>query len=330
MSHFSKYFYRIYGYLIKLYPRAFRNEFSEEMQAVFGEAIATEQWHKSTILFLRELIDLPGSILNTYAAQWFGGNMSSQNEYIVPSTRRQAFFGTLPFLTYGIIIMIDTMDLFSNHQETDVDLAFYGLALTGFLIGWIRGFPLWSYSYLGWSLVIAFWWDRGISRTNWGYWIWLPVGIMALLALLWTHSLDPLKILARDIWNDWTRLTLAMFSMGGLIFCGGGEDHHPQWLLFSIAATLIICIGAWCFLRSSTLIGRVLSIAISFILSAVPMGISYLTWDWRAYYGLPPAESWRGKLGVAPIGVLFWLLILFWPALIALIHYFTNRRTANA
>lgn len=260
--------------------------------------------------------------------------MSAQNEYISPSTRWQTFIGTLPFLTFGIASMIGKMDQFNHPQVTYVDLAFYGLALTGLLIGWIRGFPLWSYSYLGWSLVFAWWWTNiSINGIKWGYSIWLPFGIMVLLALLWSRSLDPIKKLFRDIWNDWTRLSLAMFAMGGLIFIGGGEDNHPQWLLFSMVATLIISIGAWCFLCSSSLIGRVLSIAVSFILSAVPMAISYLTWDWRAHYGFPPAENWRGNLGVAPIGVSFWLLILFWPAIIPafsnLYRRITDNRAAN-
>jgi len=257
--------------------------------------------------------------------------MYSQNEYIFPLTRWQALIGTLPFLAYGITNMISEMDQFYNTRDTYAYLAFFGLALLGLLFGWIRGFPLWSYSYLGWSLVFAWWWtDISIYGTHWGYRVWLPFGIMVLLVLLWTRSLEPLRKLLRDIWNDWTRLSLAMFALGALMFMGGGEDHHPQWVLFMLAAMLIINTGAWFFLRSSSLIGRVLSIAISFIASAVPMGISYLTWDWRAHYGLPPAESWKGELGVAPIGVLFWLLILFWPALIALIHRLTIRRIADS
>jgi hypothetical protein len=327
MKHFLV---RFYTTLLHFYPRQFRAKFGDEMAAVFADDVENRSASQSMIRFLRELRDLPASLLNAFTVSWHqGGVMSTKNEYIVPSTLRQAFIGILPFLAFGIIQMIDKMDLYYAPLSPFIDLAFYSLTLTGLFIGWIRGFPLWSYSYLGWSLVIALWWDMGISRTNWGYWIWLPFGIMALLALLWTHSLDPLKKLVRDIWNDWTRLTLAMFSMGGLIFSSGGENHHPQWFLFMISATLVVCAGAWFFLRSSSLIGRVLSISVSFILSAVPMAISYLTWDWRTHYGLPPAENWRGNLGVAPVGVLFWLLILFWPALIALVHQITNRRTAN-
>lgn len=254
--------------------------------------------------------------------------MPTQNNYIYPSTRWQAFIGTLPFLAYGIATMIEEIDWFNGLP--DAYLVFYGLALTGLGIGWIRGFPVWSYSYLGWSLVFAWLWtNTSINRVNWGYRVWLPFGFMVLVVLLWTRSLEPIKKLLHDTWNDWTRLTLAMFALGALMFMSGGENHHPQMIFFMLAAMLVINAGAWFFLRSSSLIGRVLPIAVSFIASAVVTGISYLTWDWRSYYGLPPAQSWRGNLGVGPEGVLFWLLILFWPAIFAPIHYITSKRTAR-
>jgi hypothetical protein len=60
------------------------------------------------------------------------------------------------------------------------------------------------------------------------------------------------------------------------------------------------------------------------------MAISYLTWDWRAYFGLPTAETWYDNLGMAPMGYLFLLMILFWPALIGLIQRFTSHQTSNA
>jgi len=256
--------------------------------------------------------------------------MSSQNKYIIPATRWQAFIGTLPFLGYGIVNMISEMDQFYNFRDTYAYLAFYGLALTGLLIGWIRGFPLWSYSYLGWALVFAWWWTGiRISGTEWGYRVWLPFGIMVLLALLWTRSFESIKKLLHDIWKDWTRLSLAMFALGSWVSLTYDENHHPQLALFILFTTLVVSAGVWFFLRSSSLMGRVLSILVSFIASAVPMAISYLTWDWRAYYGLPAAESWNDNLGVAPIGILFWALILFWPALIALVHRIIIHRTAN-
>ena len=86
--------------------------------------------------------------------------MSTHNEFISPSNRWQAFLGTLPFLVFGLVSMVGKVDHIYNFRWTYANLAFYILALSGLLIGWIRGFPLWSYSYLGWSLVFAWWWTN--------------------------------------------------------------------------------------------------------------------------------------------------------------------------
>jgi hypothetical protein len=326
---------RIFKWLFTLslhfYPPAFRAKFGTEMQSVFANAIADKSGVQSTIRFMRELGDLPGSLLSIYADQWFrGGKMSTQNEYKSPSTRWQAFTGALPFLAFGIAGMIGKVDHPLNTHGHDVEMVVCLLALSGLLVGWNLRFPLWSYGYLGWSLLIA-WFNTNttIYGVDWGYRIWIPFGITVLIAFLWTRSLDPLKKLLRDIWNDWTRLIFVMYAFGAFVSLIYDENHNPYLLLFMAVATLIFAAGAWFFLRSSNMIGRILSIAVSFIAASVPMGISYLTWDWRAYYGLPISENWYDNLGMAPIGILFWLLILFWPALIALIHRITPRQTTN-
>ena len=82
---------RLYGMLLFLYPRQFREEFGDEMKTAFTDAIIAGTGIKKVLIFLRELFDLPGSIFSIYLQNWFGGNMSSQNKYIVPSTRWQAF-----------------------------------------------------------------------------------------------------------------------------------------------------------------------------------------------------------------------------------------------
>ena len=237
---------RLYKMLLHLYPRQFQAAYDQEMVSVFAETIAGESGFKSAILFLRELFDLPGSIINVHSAQWIrGANMSPQNKFIVPSTRWQALIGTLPFLGFGIISMISKMELFYAPSFTSIFLSFYGLTLTGLMIGWIRGFPLWSYSYLGWSLVFAWWWtNMRIYGTDWGYRIWLPFGIMVLIALIWTRSIEPIKKLLGDIWNDWTRLSLAMYTLGAWIFMIFDENHHPHLLAFMLASILAAAAAA--------------------------------------------------------------------------------------
>ena len=107
----TRFLIQLYALLLHLYPRQFQTAYGQEMLSVFTEVITTESEIKSVTFFLRELIDLPGSVLSIYAAQWFRGvNMYSQNEYIVPSTRWQALIGTLPFLAFGVFSMLDKMD----------------------------------------------------------------------------------------------------------------------------------------------------------------------------------------------------------------------------
>lgn len=322
----TRFFIRVYAILLRLYPPAFHVEFGEEMQTVFAQTLMVTGHGSRMTPFLRELRDLPGSLLRVYANNLLhGGNMSTQNEYISPSTKWQAFLGMLPFLAFGIASMIGKVDHLYPFRGHDIEMVVYGLSLVGLLIGWIRGFPLWSYSYLGWSLVFAWFW--AFQALNDWYWL---LGITALIALLWTRSLEPIKKLLRDIWNDWTRLSLAMFAFVGFVGLIYDENHHPQLLWFMFAATMAISAGAWLFLRSSSIRGRVIPIVGSFISAVIISGICWNTWDWHAYNDIPkPDEAWYATLGISIARITFWILILFWPALIALTHRITIRRTAN-
>ena len=221
---------RLYSILLKLYPRQFRATFGDEMQTVFAEAASNR--HSRGIgatLVLCELRDLPGSLLNAYADHWFHGeNMSTQDEFVSPATPWQAFVGALPFLAFGAASMIGKVDHIYHFRGYYADLGFYLLALVGLLIGWIRGFPLWSYSYLGWTLVFAWsWTNTSVAGFDLGYRAWIPLGIVIVIALLWTRSLEALKKMAGGIWNDLTRLSLAMYAFPAWAILIYDENHHP-------------------------------------------------------------------------------------------------------
>lgn len=68
----------VHGYtlLLRLYPRRFRDEFADEMQAVFTEAM-TEAAARGRLgaFILRELRDAPQSIARAY---WYGGQRSGR------------------------------------------------------------------------------------------------------------------------------------------------------------------------------------------------------------------------------------------------------------
>jgi len=324
---------RLYAILLHLYPRRFHTDFGAEMQSVFAEAITTEPGINSATIFFRELIDLPGSVLSAYAAQWFrGGNMSSQNEYIIQSTRWQAFIGILPFLAFGIVSMIGKMDHVNHLRDIYIYLAFYLLVLSGLLIGWIRGFPLWSYSYLGWSLLFGWWWSNAwINGIYWGSRIWILFEIMVLIALIWTRSFSPIKKFFSDISNDRTRLSLSMYTFIAFVFLIYDENHHPYLLIFMAASTLAIAAGAWFFLRSASLKGRAASILGGLITSNVIGQVCNNTWDAQDHYNLPEGSSspWYMTIFRTVMILSFFAAWLFWPVAIGLYRRITNKRMAD-
>jgi len=322
---------RLYTALLRFYPHQFRDEFGEEMQTVFEETVASQGKVAKLSTFLREMRDFPGSLLNAHLNNWLQrGSISMSNECISPSTRWQALLGILPFLAFGISSMIGKVEHLYLFNQNIEEMTVYGLALVGLLIGWIRGFPLWSYSYLGWSLLLA-WSNTNISINgiHWGYQAWIPLGIMILIALLWKCSLAPIQKLFRDCWNDWTRLSLMMYTLGAWIWIFYDENHHPLLLVFIFASALVAAGATWVFLRSSNLRGRILSITVGFILGKILSDISYATWDYQSYYGLPEStRTWYQSLGITFAIMTFWFGILFWPALIGLIQRIIRRRIA--
>ncbi len=323
----------LYAQSLKLYPAKFRANFSEEMQSVFAEVVTDKSRRESILLFLRELGDLPGSLLNAYAIQRFlGENMPTQNEYISPSTRWQAFIGVLPFLAFGIVSMIGKVDHLYGFQVTYFYLAFYILTLSGLLIGWVRGFPLWSYGYLGWSLLGAWWWSNArINGVYWGYRVWALFGGVILIAFIWTRSLGPIKKFFRDIWNDWTRLSLVMYTFVAFVWLIYDENHHPYLLIFMSASTLAIAAGAWFFLRSASLKARVASIVGGLIAGNVIGQICDNTWDAAAYYDLPAGlpSPWYMTVFRTFMILSFFAVFLFWPAVISLYQRTIRSRMAN-
>jgi hypothetical protein len=329
MSALSRICGWFYAQSLKLYPKEFRAAFADEMNAVFIQAIEDQDRPREILrIFLRELRDLPGSLFEAYGANWLrGGKITVTDEYMQPSTRWQALFGLLPFMLYGILSLISAGNLDFFLSSIHTFLGFYLFTLLGLLIGWIRGFPLWSYSYLGWSLVFAWWWSN--MHIGGMYRIWIPFGITILVALIWTRSLTPIKNFFRANWHDWTRLMLAMFTLETWVLMIYDENHHPYLLAFILASALVASGGVWFFLRSSNLWGRILSLTGGFITEAILSGIAWTTWSWHEYYGFPKPEHWYEDWGISYIAVTFWLVILFWPALIALIRRILPHRARS-
>jgi hypothetical protein len=156
-------FYRL---LIRLYPRHFRDEFAEEMTAVFSEAIteAAQTTGLNLLLFCwRELRDYPFSLLRQH---WRNLEASPM------STTRKRICYLLAFIILGIVWRLYAGLLLGFSPSHNGGL----LTLLTAYLPFILALPIIVICWLL-SVTVA----SVISRINPN--IWLAVGLLALVAL---------------------------------------------------------------------------------------------------------------------------------------------------
>jgi hypothetical protein len=342
----------LYFHLLKLYPDRFLDEFGEEMSDVFAQALsglddsgtppATRRL-KMVRLFFREVWYFPLAYLDArrYQASLGDGETpagtASYGEGEVTETwvgRRApwgaALVGALPFLLYGLAHLLEGFAELGGHNSLAFNLldgspnrpailltlpmGVYFVSALGLLFGVLKGFPRWSYAYLGMSLYF------GWSYNNQNYyglfykwWVWLPLLAAVVLGLLLTRSLKPLARLLQGAWNDWTRLSFTLYAfaapMTTVVFFD--MDWGAIQLYGLIFDTVLLAAVAVAFLRSRTILGRVLSLEAAVLILVV---------KWLLGGGYPSFDE--------PLRVLyFWFLfiiicfgILLLPAVIGLLR----------
>jgi hypothetical protein len=300
---------RLYSHLLKLYPDRFLDEFGGEMGDVFAQALsdlddsgtppATRRM-KMVRLSFREVWYFPLAYLDARRYQLSLGDedaplgITSFGEEDTMETwvgRRAswgaALVGALPFLFFGLAYLLDGFTELGGHYRPAFNLldgslnrpaititapmGVYFVSALGLLFGVLKGFPRWSYAYLGMS--IYFGWDYSIGRyygVNYDSWAWLPLFAAIILGLLLTRSLQPLARLLQGAWNDWTRLSFALYAFVPILTVIFFDDDWGVFQLYGLLFdTVLLAAGAVAFLRSRTSWSRVLSLEAAFLILVV-------------------------------------------------------------
>ncbi len=187
---------RGYALLVSLYPRHFRLEFGEEMQAVFGDAVAEAAGCGIASLFAlfgRELRDWPHLVLWEYwrslkhwtrvATRWLrpgdgAAGSESHGRWTLNSSqqsagwegwglqeRRQAVVASLPPLLFGLGLALATLVIGRVSPDTPPSQLVPAVAMgmlpavvigVGGLFALVRRVPEWSYAWLGATLMECF------------------------------------------------------------------------------------------------------------------------------------------------------------------------------
>jgi len=146
---------------------------------------------------------------------------------------------------------------------------------------------------------------------------------MAVIVLLITRTLRPLRQLAEGVWDDWTQLTFGLYGIMPLItFVMFDEVADRFQLPFQAGLTLVLCAGALAYMHSvhagaralSLLVGTVLAWGLATVGTAIYWGGRIEPWM------RGPPDHWQDIVRrSAVLGAIF-LAVLFAPVLVGAFH----------
>lgn len=295
-----------YSRLLGLYPRRFKDEFADEMQVVFRDSLdgaIRDGILPLVALCLKELCGLPFNVLQEFWHELQGKEliMLHENASSSPATTGQVMMGTLPFLTFGIVmIMLELAPTLMELGWFDTvggALLWLWLLLPaiGFGIGWVQGFPRWSYPYVGMALILAFYIQNAstpglnffgipvFGRELWGWRSWVPLAVAFVIALVISRSLKPFVSFFVNLWKDWS--IPSYFMAGALPWLVSGALIEIDRLYYFMVTLAILLVGmVILYLRSQTTWQRVLVLTVGVIAILFPAALGSNSY-WLAHQG---------------------------------------------
>jgi hypothetical protein len=269
-----------YALLLYLFPRAYREEYGDELRAVFNlsldDAIQTGKVEAMSVMF-RELMGLPQAILHEHlrerSKKKMKGKFDSRFDF-EPGSRSEALVALAPFLLGGAVPML--FIYITNAMEIplwiQIVFTLFMWASVGSLlvIGFTKGAPRWFMPYLGVPLpvisLIAFnaivnpeW--RGFPFLEESSWfvkqfvhqgiLWIWIFVLTLLIFLLTRLIPRMRVFRQRLRTDWTLLCFILYGALPLVIVFSFEEfkHEEPYLLLSFLA---LALGAWFYLRSDT------------------------------------------------------------------------------
>ncbi len=343
---------RIFTLLLRLYPPDFHDEFGEEMTAVFTLALADARQRGRAAMLTwcgREFTSLLAALMLEQWHSWRREEAVMNPTHPVnhtpdtdPSERDKPLAilaGILPFVLFGLVYVLKGVNyhaplawlgygVYGIHGYLSLNVL--GLMLLGLGIGWARRFPRWSYAYLGVVIMSTVFladtstpgfrlFDYTFGREQWGWRGWLPLLALIVIMLLLTRSLRPLRQLLVGMWQDWTRLSFALYGALTWLILGVSYDNKSWYdnTLFlplnMFFLTLVITGGAFFYMWDRRPWRRVVALQLAIILyPSVSAAVEAL--DGNNFFVSPDsAVAWL-------FIIIIWFGAMFMPGVLGLIH----------
>jgi hypothetical protein len=211
---------------------------------------------------------------------------------------------------------------------------FYVAVCVGWGAGWVKRFPRWSYPYGSLILVLASWWIALGSSLTWILVMdaFLPLVVVVVVSVILAPSIDPWRFLFRGIWQDWTRVSFALYGVLPLVLWAQFEEVAATYrLFFWVPIVLLVAGGALSYLRANRTGTRVLSLVAGLLLSwtLTTIGVSAY-WDRRQAEWMPRPGQWTVQAQRMAVAGVILLVVLLSPVLLGTIRrvgaYMRKRR----
>lgn len=341
----------IYGSLLRLYPRGFREDFSEEMLEVFEQTAAEAADRGALALghfLLRELRDLP------FYAFWETRQHSDSAPAKAPASqpagglsRPESLVALAVFLIPAGLILLNTAP--PSLAARAIPPGILGLLFIGSLTGLIKRFPRWSLPYLGlvFSAIIflfLFQWEAERIATElasrfvvqssdelgllllitfWKGVVWLSLLMLVSFVVLLLALFSPFRPLIHRLQEDWTQLSYLLYG-GAMLALVLTFDEYRTQTPYALAALLCLAAGGYGYLRSSRPRRGFLALVTGATLAMwiAALGVWLLApQDWLAllHGQLPDSERFYAA-EQALIGWIWMLVVLALPGLLKLLY----------
>ncbi len=241
----------------------------------------------------------------------------------------EALAGMVPFLVFGLTMALSeylVRPVWSAYGTTVYCfVASYFVLLIGLGVGWVKGFPRWSYPYGGLVLASTWWW-MGLGSPRVGIFngpgAWIPLLVMSAVALLLTRSWRPLRQLLERVWHDWSSLSFGLYGCLPLvIWLFFDEVIAPYAAPYLVATSVILAAGALAYVRSARTWQWALALLMGMTLAWGVATVGTATyWHGLQRPWMMEPGHWYGVVQgmVIAWGVLAGLI--FAPALLSLLH----------
>ncbi len=209
-------------------------------------------------------------------------------EAAAPEPWDETLGGVLPFLLIGLAMLLEDAPVNAGWQPVVSQwgriffLGGYGVILIVLRAGWLEGVPRWVFPSLLYGVVFALYfsavatpglaifnvpmWGRGL----WGWRAWVPLGCIALVALLFSRPpWGPLVGLVRHVQADWRWLALFYAAPWWFHVSGVFDSTYGGRL----PTMLVVLLGAFLYLRGRDARAGFIALMLCAFIAMLVMGI---------------------------------------------------------